>query len=399
MMEEVPANSEDSSINPIDCYRHFITDETISLMVRETNRYAEQHVQTQELTKRSKTLQWKPSTDEEMLKFLGIIIEMGLVQIPEIEYYWSKSKLFGSEVIQNTMSRDRFELLLKFFHFSNNQEERTDQDRLFKLRPLLDLLRAGFKSIYVSGSIISIDETMVPWKGRLYSNSIFLEKRTNMESRYISWQLLTDTPGIFMIYTGKQDPTAGLGHAQTVALALADGLLKCHRTVVVDNLFTSISLAESLLQNDTYLIGTLRSNRAGSGHGVVQKKLKRDKVYGLQSNDGIKLIKWKDKRDVLMISTKPSDSVTLVDTGKTNKSNERIMKPPVVLDYNKDKQGIDLSDQLSTYYTCLRRSKKWYHKVAFEMIFGVSIVNAYLIYKEYCGTNIMTMLQFRASLM
>ena len=52
-----------------------------------------------------------------MLKFLGIIIEMGLVQMPEIDYYWSKSKLFGSEVIQNTMSRDRFELLLKFYHF------------------------------------------------------------------------------------------------------------------------------------------------------------------------------------------------------------------------------------------------------------------------------------------
>jgi hypothetical protein len=32
------------------------------------------------------------------------------------------------------------------------------------------------------------------------------------------------------------------------------------------------------------------------------------------------------------------------------------------------------------------------------MIFGVSVVNAYLIYKEYYGTHIMTMLQFRESL-
>ena len=120
-----------------------------------------------------KTLQWKPSTSEEMLKFLGIIIEMGLVQMTEIEYYWSKSKLFGSEVIQNTMSRDRFELLLKFFRSSNNQEGHADQDRLFKLRPLLDLFRARFKSIYVPGSVISIDEAMVPWKGRLITH-IFL---------------------------------------------------------------------------------------------------------------------------------------------------------------------------------------------------------------------------------
>ena len=79
MMEEVPANSEDRVTNPIDVYRHFLTDEIISLMVRETNRYAEHHLQTQKLTKRSKTLQWKPTTNEEMVKFFGIIIEMGLI--------------------------------------------------------------------------------------------------------------------------------------------------------------------------------------------------------------------------------------------------------------------------------------------------------------------------------
>ena len=50
MMEEVPANSEESTINPIDCYRQFITD-------------------------------------EEMLKFSSIVIEMGSVKMMEIEYY------------------------------------------------------------------------------------------------------------------------------------------------------------------------------------------------------------------------------------------------------------------------------------------------------------------------
>ena len=99
-----------------------------------------------------------------------------------------------------------------------------------------------------------------------------------------------------------------------------------------------------------------------------------------------------------MISTKPSHSATLVETGITNKSNERIMKPQVIVDYNKGKRGIDLSDQLSSYYTCLRRSKKWYQKVAFEMIFGISIVNAYLIYRENYDTSRTTMLQFRESL-
>lgn len=36
--EDVTSLTADNTINPIDCYRHFITNETIDLMVRETNR-------------------------------------------------------------------------------------------------------------------------------------------------------------------------------------------------------------------------------------------------------------------------------------------------------------------------------------------------------------------------
>jgi hypothetical protein len=74
------------------------------------------------------------------------------------------------------------------------------------------------------------------------------------------------------------------------------------------------------------------------------------------------------------------------------------MKPQVVLDYNKGRQGTDLSDQLSTYYTCLRKSVKWYRKVAFELVFGTALVNSYLIYKEKYTQGKATILQFRESL-
>ena len=165
--EDVTSLTEDNTIDPIDCYRHFITDEIIDLMVRETNRYAEQYFQTDEVTSRSEFRQWKPTTNQEMLKFLGIIIQMGLVQMPKLSHYWSSSRLYGSEIIQNSMSRERFELLLKFWHFSNNDNKNSNQGRLFKLKPPLDLLRARFSSVYIPGSVVTIDETMVPGQGRL----------------------------------------------------------------------------------------------------------------------------------------------------------------------------------------------------------------------------------------
>ena len=231
-------------------------------------------------------------------------------------------------------------------------------------------------------------QTIYPWKStQIWSKDIQASGYYNGNT----WNL--------MVYTGKQDPPAGLGHAQTVVMNLIDGLLGFYRTVVANKFFTSIYPAKSLLRNGAYLIGTLRSNRAGSEHAVVQKELRCGEVHGLQSKNGMKLIKWKDKRDVLMISTKLSHSITPVETGRTNKLKERTMKTQVIGSYNRGKHGVDLSDQLSTYYTCLRRSKNWYRNVAFEMIFGMSIVNAYLIYKENYNTSRLTMLQFRESLM
>jgi hypothetical protein len=162
LIEDVISTSEDNTINPIDCYGHFITDKIIDLMVRETNRYAQQYLQSHAISRPSMFQQWKPTTTIEMIKFFGIIIEMGLVQMPKLKYYWSSSQLYGSQVIRNAMPRERFELLLKFWHFSNNNNKNSNQDRLFKLKPLLDLLKERFSSVYMPDSIISIDESMIP---------------------------------------------------------------------------------------------------------------------------------------------------------------------------------------------------------------------------------------------
>jgi hypothetical protein len=141
---------------------------------------------------------------------------------------------------------------------------------------------------------------MIPWQGRLFFKQYIPGKAHKYGVKMYKLAATNGYTWNFVIYTGQQDPMAGLGHAQTVVMNLLDGLEGCYRTVVADNFFTSIPLAKRLLEDDTYLIGTLRSNRVGSGSEVVQKNLRRGEVYGLQNKDGVKLIMWKDKRDVLM---------------------------------------------------------------------------------------------------
>lgn len=64
----------------------------------------------------------------------------------------------------------------------------------------------------------------------------------------------------------------------------------------------------------------------------------------MRSSSNILVLKWRDKRELCMISFKhESEMVEMSDCGKT------FMKPKVVVDYNKGKSPIDLSDQMSSY--------------------------------------------------
>lgn len=64
------------------------------------------------------------------------------------------------------MSRNRFQLLLKFWHFADNTQV-DDNNRPYKCQAVLDMFIEKFKDVYIPGRSICVDESMVPWKGRL----------------------------------------------------------------------------------------------------------------------------------------------------------------------------------------------------------------------------------------
>ncbi|XP_072384123.1 uncharacterized protein [Diabrotica undecimpunctata] len=84
--------------------------------------------------------------------------------------------------------------------------------------------------------------------------------------------------------------------------------------------------------------------------------MKKGEIEGKQKGK-VKIIKWMDKRPVLMICTIPEHDAALTDTGKKkNRKNESVMNPSCVIHYYKAKKGVDVSDQMSSYYSVLRRT-------------------------------------------
>ena len=53
----------------------------------------------------------------------------------------------------------------------------------------------------------------------------------------------------------------------------------------------------------------------------------------------------------------------------------------VVVDYNRGKCAIDLSNQMIAYSTSHRRTLKWYIRLALELLLNTLISNAMILYK------------------
>ena len=118
---------------------------------------------------------------------LAILINMGLVKKPRYEDHWSTNLFLSSNGIPRFMYRDRFEIILTHLHFyDNNAETPTEpqqvesqqaeqavpllavsQDKIKKIRPLVDLLNKKCSNVYTPDKDLAIDESLVKFKGRL----------------------------------------------------------------------------------------------------------------------------------------------------------------------------------------------------------------------------------------
>lgn len=145
---------------PVDFFNLFVTEELINVMVVKTNRYAEQEIEKQRPLKRSSWLKdWKPINAEEMRLFLGTLLHMGSVKLPSFEHYWSKNKLYKFPVLSKVMSRNKFQLMLRFWHFVDN--ETTVGGRLNKMQLLTDQLNGTMANTYTPDKKFSLDESMM----------------------------------------------------------------------------------------------------------------------------------------------------------------------------------------------------------------------------------------------
>lgn len=160
--------------------------------------------------------------------------------------------MYANARIKKAMKRDRFLSILKFLHFADNTTARTE-DRLYKIRNIIETIVDSFKSSIRPGKNIVIDESMVPWRGRLRFRQYIPGKRHKYGVKLYKLCLPDGYTYNIEIYAGKNNTIIEKSHSHDVVMRLLNGLLFEGRILFTDGYYTSVPLGEELLQNNTFI--------------------------------------------------------------------------------------------------------------------------------------------------
>lgn len=375
--------------SPIDFYHLLVDQNIINNIVTETNIYAAQQIASKVISPHSRLNKWYDTNESEMKCFLGLLLWTGLVSLPSYDLYWSNSEVYKTK-FSTFMSRNRFEILLQMIHFADNSQADLD-DRLYKLGSVINNVMTNSNNCMQPCDSFCIDESLIKFMDRLSFKQYIKNKKSRFGIKLFKLCTAPCYTLAIKVYAGKE-ANAELNVGSKIVLELSEPYLDRGRILYVDNWYTSIELAELLNSRQTHLVGTLRANRKSNPKNVTQKKLKRGEVFSMRSSTNVLVLKWKDKRDLYMLSTKHNSEMISVDH-----HGKYIEKPKVVVDYNLGKSPIDLSDQLSSYSNPLRRSIKWYKKVVLDTLLNIGVVNARVLFNAVTNSK-MSITTFRTIL-
>ncbi|KAK7089368.1 hypothetical protein V1264_025076 [Littorina saxatilis] len=371
--------------NQLDFFFLLFKPAMIDSIVTQTNKYAREKIVNKP---NGIDPHWREDTTAEEVKaFFGVLILMGIHNLPRDDMYWSADDRLGVPGVNKVMSLKRYQKLKEFIHLADNDHlpdpADVNRDRLFKVRDLLDMANQSFLEHYTPDCDISIDEAMVAFKGRS-------TLRMYMPIKPIKWGMKvwcaaeSNTGYLlqFEVYTGRRaDGTQhGLGH--DVVMRLSSPFFGLHHHLYFDNFFSSVTLMTDLLAEGTYACATVRSNRVGLPVGMKQhRKLTKGQSLVFQKDNTLASV-WHDKRDVNFLSTNCSnEDNSVLRWDRTQQARVAVPCPSVVKLYDQHMGGVDNSDQMRGYYNTVQKSHK-YWRYLMSFVFDACINNAYILYDQ-----------------
>ena len=219
-VEQFPDHDGTSALN---IFRD-ISAPIFDLLVIETNRYASQK------NDHSFTV-----SSSEIQKLVGVIILSVYNIRRSFRDYWSKAKTLQCRAFTETMIRSRFQQMKSYLHMCNN--DAFGPKKLTKVLPICDLLNVTMKRFGILLKILSVDESMVPWFGRLSCKQFFRGKPIRFVFKLWVISSSAGVPYHVSIYEGNEDGANNEPLGSRVVEQTVDACIFSNQNEFFDNFF------------------------------------------------------------------------------------------------------------------------------------------------------------------
>lgn len=367
----------------LDCFRLFISDAIVDLIVKYTNKHGREFVdaynEQQQNAGEPNRMTWAEVDATEIFGFIAILVLTGRFREAKENPHslWSvTNKSLNRPIYQAIMSRNRFLSILRHIRFDDlsTRPERKQNDKLAPIREFADVFAHNCRDSYCPSAWGTIDEQLVSFRGRCPFR-VYIPSKPGKYGIKI-WALCDAETFFccnFEIYLGKIGEVSEKNQGPRVVKTLAQHWHGSGRNITTDNFFTDITLAEELLSNKITLVGTMRKSRKD-----IPKQLLDVKKRALFSSDFL----FTNTMTLVSYITKPRKFVVLLSSLHHQheiSTEENKFKPEIILTYNKTKSGVDILDKLVREYSCKRSTRRWPLRLFYNFI-DIACYNSFVIW-------------------
>ncbi|KAL0879447.1 hypothetical protein ABMA27_003198 [Loxostege sticticalis] len=268
-----------------------------------------------------------------------------------IEEHWSTNPFLNSSIYKILMSRNRYTMILGMLHFS---------------RPGSQTAKTKFLNLFIPNQKLRVDESIVPFKGRLIKKQYLPNKRNRFGIKlFVFCDVDTKITLDFIIYCGTKTEIRrhrDIGMSGSVILTFLEKYYFTNRIIYMDNWYSSPTLFDFLASRGIGACGTVKKTRKEMPK--LSTSLKKGE---------------RDRLNVYILSTIHKDEM-----GPSEKMDH----------YNKNMGIVYTNDMMLSSLRCIRKVTKWYKKLFFHII-DLHLLNFFHHFKVLREDNALKSTNFR----
>ncbi|XP_074510444.1 pogo transposable element with ZNF domain isoform X1 [Sebastes fasciatus] len=375
-----PCHLLSKNTDAIDFFNLVFPAALMELITKETNA----HVKTCQFLGSSYP-DWVPVTIHEIKGFIGLVILMGIQNLPDPSHYWSWNHYDNSYTFYRAMSFKRFKQIaanVRMGSFATDEYRGTSDpsDSLHVFRPMLKILGGAMWNAYRPNCCLSIDRALLPG----------LEEESHAKggpkTQPQVWLLCDSKSGYchrFFIQVGEK---VGQEPGFTVVPELVKDMEDKQHQLYLASSLTSVPLMQKLLDQGIYA-----SSSFPPPNPILPRALwdegRLDKPGDfLQRQFGPLLAtRWRDTKEMGCLSTNaaPGELDTVWRRSQTKVGElDPINRPMAFRLLQENMRGVDICKQLLACNPLggIPQDRHW--RGLFWFLINLSIVNAFIVLRE-----------------